>query len=448
MLKKCRILNSSAFSTTDVFYGNSRYRRNFGRRKLSLDKKVVRHLNSLGVLPIQERALLFVKNVCHAINLVQRGFIGVPYQRYIFCKVAVKRGNCDELSALLASSPTLVGNDNKEKAPLRKGVVASLQSFDFVDGKSCLCRDYIQRNFGVTEPLGHGLLLFQRFGLCLFKALLLAFMKFVFQSHILVPRESVGFEIRHLFVDGFGFVRVHVLGCKVLHVGLYDRVVKLLIPRKNIKIFISEVVQANVCVLFSPVFKVVNREFAFKNVHWTQENDILGLETSIKVSLGKSYPVAHTLVIPSTLRQFFGINHQHLQIEGTDSFPIFIRFSGKDVVANALVICIETEYGLRSGSFLVVDFNVEQMLNEGLCDMLIAKNKPKHNRVGNVKFIKWFNIHLYSPIVDLGALIYMNEFSKNAFMQILQTTVIKNLHFATKGLRHFFDEKDLYLEVA
>jgi hypothetical protein len=42
----------------------------------------------------------------------------------------------------------------------------------------------------------------------------------------------------------------------------------------------------------------------------------------------------------------------------------------------------------------------------------------------------------------------MNEFSKNAFMQILQTTVIKNLHFATKGLRHFFDEKDLYLEVA
>lgn len=138
--------------------------------------------------------------------------------------------------------------------------IASLQSFDFVDGKSCLCRDYIQRNFGVTEPLGHGLLLFQRFGLCLFKALLLAFMKFVFQSHILVPRESVGFEIRHLFVDGFGFVRVHVLGCKVLHVGLYDRVVKLLIPRKNIKIFISEVVQANVCVLFSPVFKVVNRK--------------------------------------------------------------------------------------------------------------------------------------------------------------------------------------------
>lgn len=135
--------------------------------------------------------------------------------------------------------------------------IASLQSFDFVDGKSCLCRDYIQRNFGVTEPLGHGLLLFQRFGLCLFKALLLAFMKFVFQSHILVPRESVGFE---MFVDGFGFVRVHVLGCKVLHVGLYDRVVKLLIPRKNIKIFISEVVQANVCVLFSPVFKVVNRK--------------------------------------------------------------------------------------------------------------------------------------------------------------------------------------------
>jgi len=138
--------------------------------------------------------------------------------------------------------------------------IASLQSFDFVDGKSCLCRDYIQRNFGVTEPLGHGLLLFQRFGLCLFKALLLAFMKFVFQSHILVPRESVGFEIRHLFVDGFGFVRVYVPGCKVLHVGLYDRVRKILVPRENIKIFVSKVAQDNLRGFPSPIFKVVNRK--------------------------------------------------------------------------------------------------------------------------------------------------------------------------------------------
>lgn len=341
-----------------------------------------------------------------------------------------------------------MGTSAKEKASLNKGAVACLQSFDFVDGKSCLCRDYIQRNFGVTETLGHGLFLFQSFGCFFFSYFYLSFMKFVFQSHILVPRESVCFEKGHLIVDCFGLARVCALGCKVLHVGLYDRVVKLLIHRKNIKIFISEVVQANVCVLFSPVFKVVNREFAFKNVHWTQENDILGFEASIKVPFSKCHSIAHALIVSNSLGEFFGIHHLHFNVKNTESFFVFVCFSSKDIKANAFVICIETEYGLRSGSFQVVDFNVEQMLNEGLCDMLIAKNKPKHNRVGNVKFIKWFNIHLYSPIVDLGALIYMNEFSKNAFMQILQTTAVKNRHFAAEGLHHFFDEKDLYLEVA
>lgn len=148
----------------------------------------------------------------------------------------------------------------KEKAPLRKGVVASLQSFDFVGGKSCLCRDYIQRNFGVTESLGHGLFLLQSLGNFFFSYFFLSFMKFVFQSHIPVPRESVGFEIRHLFVDGFGFVRVHVPGCKVLHVGLHDRIRKILVPRENIKIFVSKVAQDNLRGFLSPVFKVVNRK--------------------------------------------------------------------------------------------------------------------------------------------------------------------------------------------
>jgi hypothetical protein len=33
----------------------------------------------------------------------------------------------------------------------------------------------------------------------------------------------------------------------------------------------------------------------------------------------------------------------------------------------------------------MVDFDAEQILDERLCDMLVAKNKAGHNRVGDVK---------------------------------------------------------------
>ena len=46
----------------------------------------------LGVvfLPLQVRPLFLVKHVRHSVNLVQKRFVAVPYQRYIYCKVLVK----------------------------------------------------------------------------------------------------------------------------------------------------------------------------------------------------------------------------------------------------------------------------------------------------------------------------------------------------------------------
>lgn len=98
------------------------------------------------------------------------------------------------------------------------------------------------------------------------------------------------------------------------------------------------------------------------------------------------------------------------------------------------MICVKTENHFGSGRLQVIDFNVQQMLNEWLGDVLIAEHKPEHKRIGNVEFVKGFNDHLYSPITELGVLIYKHEFPKSGFLQILQPTVIRKRHFATYGL--------------
>ena len=41
----------------------------------------------------------------------------------------------------------------------------------------------------------------------------------------------------------------------------------------------------------------------------------------------------------------------------------------------------------------MVDFYVQQMLDEWLRDVLVAENEPEHNRVGDVKVIKRLDIH-------------------------------------------------------
>ena len=101
----------------------------------------------------------------------------------------------------------------KRNAPLRKDAVAFLQSHDFVDDKACSLRNNVQRNSIFAESFGNSLFLFQGFGGLFRSYFFLSFMKFVFKSHVLVPYESVGFEKRHLFIDSFRFIRIHIPGC-------------------------------------------------------------------------------------------------------------------------------------------------------------------------------------------------------------------------------------------
>ena len=74
--------------------------------------------------------------------------------------------------------------------------------------------------------------------------------------------------------------------------------------------------------------------------------------------------------------------------------------------------------------------------------MLVAKNKSEHDWIGYVKVVERFNIHLYPPINDLGALIYMAKILESETSTILQTTASNKRHFANGGLQ----TKDTLLE--
>ena len=46
----------------------------------------------------------------------------------------------------------------------------------------------------------------------------------------------------------------------------------------------------------------------------------------------------------------------------------------------------------------MVDFDAQQVFNEWLRDMFVAKNEPEHNWVGNVKIVKRFYGHNYTSV--------------------------------------------------
>ena len=283
-----------------------------------------------------------------------------------------------------------------KKTPLGKGVF-DLQGLDFFDGKSGLYGNCIQRDSGITKPLGHGLFLFQSLGFgfsfSLGSSFFLAFMKVKFVSHVLVPYESVGFVIGHLVVDGYGFAGIRILGREILHVSLHDRIGKFLVPSKYIKVFKSKIVQSDISVFLSPVFEVVNMKSVAENIHRAKENDVLLPKTSVKIPLGECHAIADALVIPGSLRKFLGIDHLHLQVEGAERFPVFVRLPRVNIVTDSLVLGVIAQNSLGVRAFQMFDLNAEQMLDKRLCDVLVAKNKPEHNRIGNVEVVERFDIH-------------------------------------------------------
>jgi len=94
--------NLFAFPTTDVLDWNTRCFSNdiVGNAFVI---KVVCDFKSLCVLTIQERPLFFIKNISHTVNLVQKNFVGVLCQRYVFEEVLVK-------ATALFVIPDLFGN--------------------------------------------------------------------------------------------------------------------------------------------------------------------------------------------------------------------------------------------------------------------------------------------------------------------------------------------------
>ena len=143
---------------------------------------------------------------------------------------------------------------------------------------------------------------------------------------------------------------------------------------------------------------MVNGEFMPENVHGTEEDDILFLEVGVEITLGECNAIAYALIIPCSLGKFFGVNHLHFQIERAYCLAVFVCFSRKDVVTDSFVFGVITQHCLWCRGFKVVDFDAEQVLDEGLGDMRVAEYESEHNRVGNVEIVKRLNFHVSTPM--------------------------------------------------
>lgn len=192
------------------------------------------------------------------------------------------------------------------------------------------------RDFILRDSRNNGNFLVSQFGFCKhgihhFKLyLFLSFMKFVFECHILVPYESVSLVKGHLVVDSFRFTGICVPGSKILHVSFDNRILEFLVFTKYIKIFEGSVSQSDVSVLSSPVFEMVNRESALKDVLGTQKNDALILKICIKSALRKGNAI--------------------------------------DIVTAPLMLGIVAQDRFRNRRFQVINFDVQQMF---ICKLLL-----------------------------------------------------------------------------
>lgn len=265
------------------------------------------------------------------------------------------------------------------------------------------------RNFVLRDSRNNGNFLVGQFGFCKhgihhFKLyLFLSFMKFVFECHILVPYESVSLVKGHLVVDSFRFTGICVPGSKILHVSLDNRILEFLVFTKYIKIFEGSVSQSDVSVLSSPVFEMVNRESALKDVLGAQKNDVLILKICIKSALRKGNAIAHTLVVPGTLREFLGIDHLHFQIKGADRFSFLVGFPSKDVVTDPLMLGIVAQDRFWNRRFQVINFDVQQMF---ICKLLLNSGvqiyKDKSPIFEKSEFCKQLFARLFVLVLRFG----------------------------------------------
>lgn len=75
------------------------------------------------------------------------------------------------------------------------------------------------------------------------------------------------------------------------------------------------------------------------------------------------------------------------------------------------MFCIIAQDCLRNRCFQVVDFDAQQVFDEWLRDVFVAKNESEHDRIGNVKIVKRLYAHNYASVKFRGSNL-SNEISK------------------------------------
>jgi hypothetical protein len=99
----------------------------------------------------------------------------------------------------------------------------------------------------------------------------------------------------------------------------------------------------------------------------------------------------------------------------------------------------------------MVDFYVQQMLDEWLRDVLVAENEPEHNRVGDVKIVKRFYVHLFAPSIIFESRNIHNQIVERAFYVNFANNRLQKWRFCNlwlarwRGLLHLVLQETIFV---
>ncbi|MCL4103522.1 hypothetical protein MMG03_003144 [Fibrobacter succinogenes] len=187
-------------------------------------------------------------------------------------------------------------------------------------------------------------------------------------------------------LDPFGFV---LLRCEILHVLASNLIRDFAVLTKDIKILVAKVSQQNVGVGFLAILELIHRLARLENILGAEKQDVLFLEFIVIDSLAQSIQIKHPLVIPGALGQFTGVDHLQLDIERAAVSGITLPCL--HIQAHTLVEGILLEGGLGNHTDLF-DVNLQDVLQEILRDIRIAKNLCEHEVVTNCQFLVFLHM--------------------------------------------------------
>ena len=102
------------------------------------------------------------------------------------------------------------------------------------------------------------------------------------------------------------------------------------------------------------------------------------------------------------------------------------------------MLSIVAQDSLRNRCFQMINFDIQQVLNERLRNVFVAKNKTEHDWIGDVMVVKRLYVHNYTSVKFRGSNLQRKNLEKQNFANFA-TNRLQKRSFCQ--LLNYFDEK-------